>query len=102
MCNDCPLPERADIQTEIRGVIDMRASIYIAVDLQSSEPVNYVGVHPIAWHRRPDQPDIGFREVTDDDLRLLAKLMTKSPGAAPTSLLGDVMAGLESWERYYG
>ena len=37
---------------------------------ESSEPVQYVGVHPMRWHRRPAQPSAGFTPV-DDEIKVL-------------------------------
>lgn len=37
---------------------------------ESSEPVQYVGVHPMRWHRRPAQPTAGFTPV-DDEIKVL-------------------------------
>lgn len=30
---------------------------------EKTEPVNYVGVHPLVWHDHPDQPEMGFMEI---------------------------------------
>jgi hypothetical protein len=41
----------------------MVGQFYRAVDLETNEPVNYVGVHPLVWHDHPNQPDLGFVEM---------------------------------------
>ena len=43
-------------------------AVEIDEDGNTTEGVSYVGVHPIAWHRHPDEPQIAFVEtgVVDD------------------------------------
>lgn len=41
----------------------MVGQFYKGVNIESHEPVNYVGVHPLIWHDHPDQPDLGFSEM---------------------------------------
>lgn len=36
----------------------------------TDEPVQYVGVHPVRWHRRPAQPQMGFKPVTEEVAKL--------------------------------
>ncbi len=38
--------------------------VEIGEDGRTTEPVAYVGVHPIRWHKHPDEPQVGF-EPTD-------------------------------------
>lgn len=33
---------------------------------EETEPVQYVGVHPLAWHDHPEQPQMGFTPVTKE------------------------------------
>jgi len=43
-------------------------AVTIDKDGNTTEGVSYVGVHPIAWHRHPAQPQLAFVEtdVVDD------------------------------------
>lgn len=39
---------------------------YRRVELPSDEPIQFVGIHPLKWHRRPTHPDVGFIPLNDD------------------------------------
>lgn len=45
-------------------------TIYKAVEIPSDVPVSHVGVHPVKWHERPEQPTTGFVPLDLENLAL--------------------------------
>ena len=48
---------------------------YKRVSIDSDEPVNFVGVHPLIWHDHPEQPEAGFIEC-NEKIEALEELCT--------------------------
>lgn len=36
----------------------------------TDEPVQYVGVHPVSWHKHLDQPQMGFAPIMEEVAKL--------------------------------
>jgi hypothetical protein len=37
--------------------------LFEIVKVDEETPVSYVGVHPVKWHKHPEQPAAGFKET---------------------------------------
>lgn len=82
---------------------------------ETTEPVSFVGVHPIAWPRYVGEPEVAFAEVDEDTEALRAagdelaeKASVASQFVADTELvigkraLDGLWAAIEAWREATG
>lgn len=49
--------------------------LFHGINLPSDEPVQFVGVHPLKWHRHPAEPDMAFTPLEEKEV-VLGKIST--------------------------
>jgi hypothetical protein len=71
----------------------------ITIDESENTPVSYVGVHPLKWHKHPEQPQVAFMEtlyseesiqfLLDTTERLIKEVGRLPSNGAPNTCIGN-------------